>query len=168
MSRRLKKPRQSKAERMERRSKNYLRFTEDHHRLHPDLVATVATVKPADTSKLLTVRNEFWTACAVWKRKNGVWSCTMSDPQLRWMVGKTPGQVQIELLKLGANWSWDGPLQFGMDTKSGADDSDRNPSPLGTAIPLRMTQQSDRQTGLPMTSQEWKPEDSTLVTDQTN
>lgn len=119
------------------------------------------TVRPLNLSKILTVRNEFWTAMAVWNRKNGVWSCAMADRPVQWMIGKTPGQVQIELLKLGANWSWDGPPQIGMDAVAGADHSGHNPSPLGTAIP-------PHRTGLPNTSQEWKPDHSALVMDQSN
>jgi hypothetical protein len=89
-----------------RRAARYIENVDDYHRLHPQIVATVKTVKPMNLIRFLTVKNEFWTAQAVWNRINGVWSCAMADRRLRWMVGQTPGQVQIELLRLEADWSW--------------------------------------------------------------
>jgi hypothetical protein len=118
------------------RSLAYLQFCAQHERLHPDLVATVATVRPVKAIKFLCVRTEFWTAQAVFQQVNGAWSCASADPRLRWMTGKPMAMIHLELLRLGASYDWGtGPLQSHHDDlqngKPGV-----NPTPLGTAIPL--------------------------------
>lgn len=55
---------------------------------------------------LLRVDTGFYTAGALWRKVFGVWSCTKAAPILHWMVGQTPSEVHLELLKLGAEFEW--------------------------------------------------------------
>lgn len=61
---------------------------------------------PPNAEKFLSIQTEYFTAGAQWKRIHGVWSCVHAAPIIRWMVGKTPGDVKVQLLKMGARWEW--------------------------------------------------------------
>lgn len=58
------------------------------------------------TEKLLRVQTDWFCAGAVWQKIHGLWSCVHAAPILRWMVGKTPSEVKIALLKMGAEFEW--------------------------------------------------------------
>lgn len=59
-----------------------------------------------DTELLLRVQNDFFTAGAVFRRKDGVWSVVKFAPILHWLK-KTPfDQIKTQLLKRGCSWEW--------------------------------------------------------------
>ena len=64
--------------------------------------------KPVVT-KLLMVSNDFFSAAAVWTKRDNVWSCTEAAPILSWMRTTPLNKVSIELLKRGCRWSWNSP-----------------------------------------------------------
>lgn len=61
---------------------------------------------PPDSSRMLYVQTEYFTAGAQWQRIHGIWSCTQAAPIIHWMQGMTPGNAKIQLLKMGARWEW--------------------------------------------------------------
>jgi hypothetical protein len=66
-------------------------------------------IRPSVTeSKLLTVTGEFHHGFARWKKIFGVWSCIEADPSLKWMIGKTPAAVHLELIRLEVDYRWEG------------------------------------------------------------
>lgn len=143
--------------RYNRRSENYLRFSAREAQLHPDRVAFTPTVKRSQSLKFLTVSNEFWMATAIWKKVSGAWCCASADPRLKWTIGQSPDKVHLELLRLGADFTWgQTPLRIGVEIPPASDISGSTPSPLGKAIP-------PHRTGLPNTSQGSGPESSWRV-----
>ncbi len=56
--------------------------------------------------RLLRVCTGFYTAGAVWQKIYGVWSVAETAPILHWMRGKSPAEVHLELLRLGAEFQW--------------------------------------------------------------
>lgn len=61
-------------------------------------------------SKLLHVSNDYFTAAAVFKRIEGIWTLAQCAPILHWMR-KTPlDRIPLELLKRGCRWSWSDSL----------------------------------------------------------
>ncbi len=55
---------------------------------------------------LLRVTTDYYCAGAVWVKRSGVWAATQTAPILNWMRFKTPAEVHLELLRLGAKWEW--------------------------------------------------------------
>ena len=55
---------------------------------------------------LLEVKTDFYQAMAKWKKIYGIWSCVEAGKEVRWMVGMSKEQAQLELLRLGAKWEW--------------------------------------------------------------
>jgi len=57
-------------------------------------------------TRLLRASNEFFTAGAVWQRKDGQWSCIQAAPILAWMFKLTPTAAKLELARKGCSWEW--------------------------------------------------------------
>lgn len=83
----------------QRREDELLRRHQAQYPLRPQPVVT----------RLLLVTNEFFTAGAVWTKRDNVWSCTEAAPILSWMRTTPITRVSIELLKRGCRWSWNRP-----------------------------------------------------------
>jgi hypothetical protein len=56
--------------------------------------------------KQLKARNEFFVACATWKRVDGLWMCVEAAPSLGWMKKMDPASAKLELAKRGCSWEW--------------------------------------------------------------
>lgn len=68
---------------------------------------------------LLRVENEFFTAGAVWRKKDNTWLCVEAAPIIKWMLGRADiGNVKIELLKRGCKWNWS-PATTGTSPQQG-------------------------------------------------
>lgn len=70
-----------------------------------------ATTKPPeyrdrDMERVMRCWNKYWVAGAIWRRKEGIWGCKEAAPIIRWMVGKSPEEAKLELLKRGCEWEW--------------------------------------------------------------
>lgn len=61
---------------------------------------------PPNIERLMYCWNEFWTASALWRRKDGIWSCVSAAGQVAWMKGKSPAEAKLELARLGCGWQW--------------------------------------------------------------
>lgn len=61
---------------------------------------------PTNLTKEMVVSNEFFTACATWRRLDNVWACIYADEPLRWMLPLTKDAAKLELLRRGCHWSW--------------------------------------------------------------
>ncbi len=72
-------------------------------------MARCATEPIPTISKLLEVSNEYFTASAVWTRRDNVWSCTAASPILSWMKTTPYDKVQVELLRRSCKWFWRRP-----------------------------------------------------------
>lgn len=59
-----------------------------------------------DVQRILVCWNDYWTAGALWRRKDGVWGCVTAEERLGWMKGKSPEQAKLELARLGCEWKW--------------------------------------------------------------
>lgn len=59
-----------------------------------------------EIERLLRVKNEYFDCQAIWRKKEGVWTCVSAAPIIRWMVGKTPAEAKIELVKRGCSYEW--------------------------------------------------------------
>jgi len=59
-------------------------------------------------NRLLSVSSDFLNGAAHWRKIYGIWSCIGADQPFKWMVGKTPSQVHLELLRLGVDYRWEG------------------------------------------------------------
>lgn len=55
---------------------------------------------------MLRASNEFFTAGAVWRRKDGQWSCIQAAPILAWMFKLSPTEAKFELARKGCSWEW--------------------------------------------------------------
>lgn len=73
---------------------------------HPGWVSFRSPTLKQDEFRKLRVATEFWSAEAIWKKSSGAWSCVSADSYLSWMIGKSHEQTHLELLKLGADYSW--------------------------------------------------------------
>jgi hypothetical protein len=76
------------------------------HEAHPKWAEPREPKPVQKVTKLLRVCTEYYTAGAVWEKVFGVWSCARTAPILHWMRGKTPAQVHLELIRLGAEFQW--------------------------------------------------------------
>ncbi len=59
-----------------------------------------------DTRRLMQAQNEYFTAGAVWERKDGLWRCIEAAPILDWMRKCTPESAKLELARRGCEWVW--------------------------------------------------------------
>ena len=73
---------------------------------HPGRAARCEPRRSPEKYRMLRVSTEFYTAGAVWVKRCGVWAATQTDPILDWMRFKSPGEVHLTLLKMGADFQW--------------------------------------------------------------
>lgn len=59
-----------------------------------------------DATRLLGVQNEYFTAGAVFERREGVWRVKECAPILHWMRKVPFERIKLELLKRGCSWEW--------------------------------------------------------------
>lgn len=60
----------------------------------------------------LVARNEFFSAEALWRRRDGIWMCVSADFKLGWMKGMTDRlAAKFELIRRGCNYAWLQPPQ---------------------------------------------------------
>ena len=93
---------------------------------HPDTRPNVLRV--------MRVQNEFFTASAVWKLRDGIWSCIETAPILNWMRQCDPTSAKFELLKRGCAWEWlSGAAKNRPDVPSrgATNTATASPSPVG-------------------------------------
>lgn len=70
-----------------------------------------ATTKPPEyrepaAEKVLRCWNEFWTAEARWRRREGIWVCVESADIIRWMRKMSPEAAKLNLARRGCAWEW--------------------------------------------------------------
>src|SRR5687767_7716729 len=63
-------------------------------------------VFPPKATRLMRASNEYFSADAVWTRRDGIWSCTDPDPVISWMRGLDPASAKLELARMGCSWEW--------------------------------------------------------------
>lgn len=51
-------------------------------------------------------QNDYFVAGAVWRRKDGIWSCIRAAPIIKWMLGMSPESAKMNLAKRGCSWQW--------------------------------------------------------------
>lgn len=61
----------------------------------------------ADCERVMRCWNEYWEGSAVWKRKDGIWSCDHCSPIIGWMYGMNPTEAKFELARRGCQWEWE-------------------------------------------------------------
>lgn len=59
-----------------------------------------------NTERMMYCWNEFWTASALWRRRDGIWSCVQAGEPIAWMAGKGAADAKLELARLGCQWRW--------------------------------------------------------------
>lgn len=60
----------------------------------------------ADCERLMRCQNDYFVAGAVWRRKDGIWSCIRAAPIIKWMLGMSPESAKMNLAKRGCSWQW--------------------------------------------------------------
>lgn len=85
-----------------------------------------------DSQRLLQVSNDFFTAGAIFQRKDGIWSIITTAHILNWMNGLTINQIKNELLRKGCSYHWlplltHSNLQLLLQDSSRASDRTRRP-----------------------------------------
>lgn len=73
---------------------------------HASLNGTVKPIPESPRERTLWVQTDYFTAGAIWQKLYGVWSCKKAAPILAWMYRKTPAEVHLALLKMGADFQW--------------------------------------------------------------
>lgn len=63
--------------------------------------------------KTLRVSTEFFAATAKFEKRYGAWACCSANHPLGWMVGKSMSQIQVALLKMGAQFDWVSAIESG-------------------------------------------------------
>ena len=61
-----------------------------------------------NAERLLWCSNEYATCGAVWRKRDGVWSCVFAAPIIRWMVGMGAVDAKMELVRRGYEFKWVG------------------------------------------------------------
>lgn len=82
------------------------RLDQSWYDAHKDRFPSGKPMLPPNKSLLLYAQNEYFTAGAIWERKDGQWSCTKTAPILNWMRGLNPLDAKFELLKRGCSWQF--------------------------------------------------------------
>lgn len=90
-----------------------------------------------DQERLLRVSCEHFTAGAIWKRTDGIWSCTRTAPIISWMRGMSPADAKFELARRNLDFSFlpltTDPVRSPQDASSRPrpyqQHSDQSPSP---------------------------------------
>lgn len=101
-----------------------------------------------DSYKMVRVTTEYYCGGAIWVKRSGVWSCLRAAPILRWMHRKTPAEVHLELIRLGADFQW---LKIDRDTVRNGSPTDSSkltrPGPEeNTGLESRLIQDSTAST----------------------
>lgn len=82
-----------------------LAWRQDRKRL-ADIKVPKGGTLPEDSVRLLRVSTNYFVAGAIFKRTNGVWGCAHAAPIIGWMKRKSPDQIKLSLLKMGADYEW--------------------------------------------------------------
>jgi|SRR6185295_16158488 len=84
---------------------NRLHWQSDRRRINSLKIPTGAQYV-SDCTRVLSFQNEFISAQATFRRRDGIWSCLQCEPSAEWLK-KTPfDQIKNELLKRGCSWEW--------------------------------------------------------------
>ncbi len=113
---------------------------------HADRTKHVPKSSPDEViTKVLVVDDEGEKFSATWQLKWGVWSCVKADHRLRWMMGKSQGQVHLTLIKMGLGYDWNDFPKVSDPTgvKHVSNTHSAGNAAGGTATEVRMTPESE-------------------------
>ncbi len=85
---------------------NRLFWQDDRRRINETPIPQGEGYAKPDTETTLRVQNDYFTAGATFRRKDGVWSVTQCAPILNWLRKTAFPSIKTELLKRGCSWEW--------------------------------------------------------------